>query len=336
MALKHCMVWAFGWGRVLAAPEKSVAAVKWRPSLAIVLGGTLGFVLLLPLAGIVLGMFLERYLDVQASYTIIFGSVVFVTGVLGFLLWRLIMRPVQALVEHSQDVLRNPNADHVPLPHYGTSELRGLGQAVLDMSHSLAARTRNLQAYTDHVTHELKSPLTSIVGATELLNISELPEDQKRQLLQDIAFSADRMSKLLDAMRSYREMIGVDSDPTSIDLTALELPKLITVRFFGRPTLPLSPEVATIVFTHFLRNAAEHGATRVDVCEIEDGVLIADDGTGISTANQSSVFDPFFTTKRATGGTGMGLTIVKTLLENGGLKVDLWQKNGGCVFAIRP
>ncbi len=318
-------------------PERPVhLRDKWRPSLALVLGGTLGVVLVLPVFAMLARREVGYSIGWDVSFAIALALVVTVVAVLGFLLWRLLMRPIRALAVHSQQVVQNPDARPPTVQHYGTAELRHLGQSVMDMSHSLTGRTQMLQAYIDHVTHELKSPLTSIAGAAELLENPDLAPNVRDDLIKDLAFSADRMAQLLDSMRTYRASVGTVWHGTPTKLDKIALPNVVPLRFFGSPSLPISQEAAEAILTQFVRNSAEHGASRVDICATADGVVIADDGSGVSQGNEQRIFEPFFTTKRGAGGTGMGLAIVKTMLEHGGLAVDLWQKNGGCVFAIRP
>ena len=48
------------------------------------------------------------------------------------------------------------------MAHYGTAEMQGLGQTILDMGRVLQGREAVLRSYADHVTHELKSPLTTL------------------------------------------------------------------------------------------------------------------------------------------------------------------------------
>jgi signal transduction histidine kinase len=100
----------------------------------------------------------------------------------------------------------------------------------------------------------------------------------------------------------------------------------------------MSPENAAIVFGHLIDNARRHGAGRVSVHVRTEGgmtqVRVADDGEGVSAANRAQVFEPFFTTRRASGGTGMGLGIVRALMRAHGGDIVLAQSAQGAAFDL--
>ena len=93
------------------------------------------------------------------------------------------------------------------------------------------------------------------------------------------------------------------------------------------------------MFTQLLSNARAHGATKVVVgAERRDDSLlirVADDGEGISPGNRKRIFEPFFTTRRETGGTGMGLQIVRALLASHGGAIELVETDRGATFLLR-
>ena len=74
----------------------------------------------------------------------------------------------------------------------------------------------------------------------------------------------------------------------------------------------------------------------IDVHKGEDTVALAltDDGPGIPEPNRSRIFDAFFTTKRDSGATGMGLTIVRSVIEAHGGTIALEPSRTGCRFEI--
>ena len=63
-------------------------------------------------------------------------------------------------------------------------------------------------------------------------------------------------------------------------------------------------------------------------------LTVSDDGPGISAANAVRIFDPFFTTDREGGGTGLGLSLVKSLLEAHGGTITLTKHTDGCQFVV--
>ncbi len=84
---------------------------------------------------------------------------------LGYLLLRLMSRPVQGLRDEARAIAAGETPNSTPLRHYGMRELADLGESMLSMADTLDQRSKEIATYTDHVTHELKSPVTSISGA---------------------------------------------------------------------------------------------------------------------------------------------------------------------------
>ena len=171
----------------------------WRPPLMLVLGGSLLAILVLPIYAAIIADFLTPLTGRRnAVFTVAAGSF-FVTLVLGWLLWRLILAPVQALAAKAE-LIRDGEAPSA-IDHYGTPEIGELAQAVLDMAEVLQSREMAVRGYTDHVTHELKTPLTAIRGAAELLNADEDVSPETRRLIETIAGAEKRAVKLLEAAR---------------------------------------------------------------------------------------------------------------------------------------
>ncbi|MFQ6554054.1 sensor histidine kinase [Aestuariibius insulae] len=322
------MAWASGWGRAPDALPLTEIRRKWRPSLAIVLGGTLLAVLGTPFAGLYLARLLSYPMTWTKAYAVLAVGLL-ITAVLGFLLWRLLLRPIRELATRASAISRG--APIAPLDHYGTSELRDLGGTVLRMGHVLQNREATIRAYTDHVTHELKSPLTIVAGAAELLE-GDVDEATRIKLAGQIAEAATRMTRLVDVQRDWaRATEGARGFARlSEAMTGHALP--IEVARDGE--VPLSPEALMLVLTHLARNAAEAGASRL-TAGVEDGLLwVEDDGPGISDGNRDRVFDPYFTTRRDTGGTGMGLAILRRLIDAQGGQITLAPSQGGARFEL--
>ncbi|KRS11596.1 hypothetical protein XM53_15060 [Roseovarius atlanticus] len=306
---------------------------KWRPPLALVIGGTLSAVLVLPV--IAIGYFkVAGFILGWGETTLLIGTLAVVTTLLlAFLLWRLVLRPVYALTAHAKAV--KDGRDDAPLPrHFGTPELTALGQAVLDMGSTLQDREAGLRAYTNHVTHELKSPLTSLIGAAELLEDDMATEDRAK-LTETIRTSAQKMQVLLDALRrlaTARDPLG--RGPTQLSEALKKVDAGLALKVHQNRAVPLDPDALHAILTHLAQNAAAHGARQLTITGTEAGFTVQDDGPGISQGNRARIFEPFFTTRRATGGTGMGLAIVRTMLGAAGGDIALLPSDRGALFDI--
>lgn len=301
---------------------------KWRPPLAFVLAGTLGAILGVPLVAIGYFRLAGGVLGWYETSLMLFWLAVIATTILALLLWRLVLRPVWALTAYAKAVTDGQPKDAPQ--HFGTPEFFDLGEAVLNMSATLQGREAVVRTYADHVTHELKSPLTVIRGAAELLGDPTLPEAERDKLLTRVDQATARMTALLDVQRAFaraQEPLPAGNSLLSDVGAGLQA----TVVSDGK--MPLHPDVGRLVLEHLVNNARDHGATDV-LLSVDNGVLrIADNGPGISDGNRDRIFDPFFTTRRDAGGTGMGLAIVRRMLEAQGARIDLLSGTG-TVFEI--
>ena len=312
-------------------------ADKWRPRLTLVIGGTLATVLCLPVLGIAWFKLAGNILGWLETAQL-FGAVALIsTLILAFLLWRLVLRPLRRLTVYSEAV-RAGRIDVDPPVHFGTREFGLLGQSVIEMAETLRGREAVLRSYADHATHELKSPLTVLRGAAELLDSPDLSEADRARLLAQIDEAADRMTALLDAQRLLaraqepmargKTRLGPLIAELQLEHAALEL------ILETDAVLPLSPDGLRLVLGHLLGNSAAHGARMVRIRAEPERLRVADDGPGVSPGNRARLFDPFFTTRRETGGTGMGLPIVRRLLEAHGAEIRLTDDGPGAVFEI--
>lgn len=308
---------------------------KWRPPLALVIGGTLAVVFCLPLVGIGYFKLAGNILGWGETAWLIFWMAVIATVILGYLLWRLVLRPVYALTRHANAV-RDGHAETALPPYFGTPEISALAQAVADMGATLHNREAGLRAFSNHVTHELKSPLTSIKGAAELLQ-GELDPDDRARLTQTVLVATSQMQEQLDALRrlaAARDPVGPGPTQISAGIEQIRPETHLDILLKDDAALPMDQEAVTVILGHLARNAEAHGATRLEIASQPFGFSVSDNGTGIAAGNRDRIFDPFFTTRRGTGGTGMGLAIVETMLQAVGGTIRLVPCQTGAMFAI--
>lgn len=290
---------------------------------------------------------LNKYLFQQRqTFVWLAISILVAATLIGLFLWRFLTRPLHQLRAQAHDIAMGEGGAH--LPSYGVRELADLGQSLIEMAATLRRNTDALQSYTKHVTHELKSPVTSIMGAAELLEAPKVQDARRLALASAIQSDAARMNNLLGRMREMAkgQTLGTGQATTLTQLcpplAQRFAPLAITTGGATDHPLPLPHEAAMICFGHLLENAIQHGAGRVDITfdPTRNLISVRDDGHGISAANLANVTEPFFTTRRSEGGTGMGLTICAEIIAQFGGALQISNRDPGTevkmTFEIRP
>jgi two-component system sensor histidine kinase KdpD len=221
-----------------------------------------------------------------------------------------------------------------------------------------ARQSENLRAaLLDSVTHELRTPLTGIKAAvTSLLSPYQLGDSQRNELLTIINEEADRLDRLVS---EATEMAQLDAQQVELHLqlapmrnaiqTAVEQSKPalaqhpVEVRI--APELPLvrmDVERIVEVLRHLLENAAKYSPPGTPITIIAElinkrvTVSVADRGAGIDDFEQNLIFEKFYRgrdQRYTIQGTGMGLAIVKAIVEAHGGAVGVTSQLGhGSVF----
>ena len=304
---------------------------KWRPSLWLVLGGALAGTLALSFLGLVALRYLGPEIGFRNAATLLALIIAGLTAVLWWLLLRLLLRPITA--GYAASVRATPDEPAAPPAHFGTRELSRMGVSVIDMAATLQDREATIRSYTDHVTHELKTPVTAISAATELLEDSEDLSAEDRRLVTQIRSAGAQIEGQLEALRhvmrareaSYRGTCTLAdlADDLRRDHRRLTTP------------LPLACKGLGIVLQHLLANAREMGADTVTLAARDGTLTVTDNGPGISSGNLPHIFEPFYTTRRDAGGTGMGLAIVSSLLAAHGARIEALSQTPSARFVIR-
>lgn len=320
----------------MAAPR---VPQKWRPTLAMVIFAVLLTVLALPAAIVIWFRALDNTTSAMGPIEAgALGLALVITLVIGVVFSRTITGPIDALIQRTRAIGKGGRAAIIAPDQQGTREIATLSQSFLDLAERLVDRTEYVSSFAAHVSHELKSPVTSIRGSAELLRDAEMTREERARFLDHIIADSDRLTALLD---SLRELARADLDVEAGSSTVSQAVAGGIASLNGEVDVPmaLGPEAARAVFGQLLRNAGEHGATSVTIAaERRGGMLairVADNGTGVSPGNRDRIFEPFFTTRRESGGTGMGLQIVRSMLAAHGGTIALLPSETGAVFELK-
>ena len=210
---------------------------------------------------------------------------------------------------------------------------------------------RNRKEFTANVSHELKTPLQSIIGSAELLeNGLVKPEDTKR-FVGNIKNEATRLVSLINDIIRLSQL-DEDSEPAteSVDLydVANEVIEVLTISAAKKQVeLSLNGESCVMkgirrylyeIIYNLCDNAIRYnkdgGKVAIDLKNAGDNIIlsVSDTGIGIPAEHQSRIFERFYRVDKShskeTGGTGLGLSIVKHAVAYHGGKVTLSSEVG--------
>jgi two-component system sensor histidine kinase KdpD len=207
-------------------------------------------------------------------------------------------------------------------------------------------------ALLDSVTHDLRTPLTAIrAAATTLVSQPDLPEPARADLAAVVDEESARLDRLIgqavEMAQLDAETLQIDARPENvrelIEMTVEEMRPLLRERPVevmvagDLSRAPMDRELVRRVLRHLIENAAKYsppGSLIVVSAEKDEYrllVTVADRGPGIDPGEQPFVFDKFFRGKKErvqAAGTGMGLAIVKAILEAHGGGIELVSQTG--------
>ncbi|MFN9741690.1 MAG: CHASE2 domain-containing protein [Acidobacteriota bacterium] len=247
-----------------------------------------------------------------------------------------------------------------PLVPTSPQEVIGIVVLIADISKRVEldrVKTETLQL----VSHELRSPLNSIRGLSDVLLKFSVDPQQSRELVETINLEARRLGETIN---SYLDLTRIESGHRPMARVPVEAPSLIdavlrrlavsaaekqmTLLTLIDPDLPLlelDPQLMDHALTNLISNAIKYSppGTRVTIAARQVGggavLSVADQGDGIPVAERERVFQKFYRLARdassETIGSGLGLSLVKEIVERHGGQVTIeTATEGGTVFVI--
>ena len=283
-----------------------------------------------------LGLFLLILPTLAAVCLPVFGM----AAVLSFWLTRRMVQPITHMAQHLDTIEADvPYEELIPLAH--------TVQADRQLQADNEAMRRE---FTANVSHELKTPLTSISGYAELLETRMARPEDVPEFGRRIHKEAGRMISLVSDILQLSELDGQQRqnfEPAPVDLAALvrdtaanmtmNARKAYVTLQYTAPDTPLMvqggrdllAELAMNLTDNAIRYNRPGGHVQIS-CGTADGcpyLQVEDNGIGIPQDAQSRVFERFYrvdkSRSKATGGTGLGLAIVKHIAMLHGAKIDL-------------
>lgn len=288
-------------------------------------------------------------------YTGMFISIGLVI-IVSILFSRYISRPILELEATARDIAHGNTNRTINLDR--KDEFGQLADSLNQMADRLRADNLEMkrmyqkqsQFFAD-ITHEIRNPLHTISGALEMLEMHDLDEDQKKKYIKTASRQTHRINRLFKDLVTLQRY---DSDDHFIETKPFDLQLLIqTLQELLEPdaedkglsliceTDPIrvqgDPNKIEQVLENLISNAIKFtndGDIRLNTIEKDDSVIIEveDTGIGISAEHLERLFDRFYRTDKARsrdkGGTGLGLAVVKSILNAHGTEIHVESEPG--------
>lgn len=281
---------------------------------------------------------LEELYKIRTGLTLVMGIAIFLTALVTFVLAWSISRPITRLARAARRIAAGER--DVVVPVGGSGEVRELSSAFATMTRELDHRLRYISEFAADVAHELKSPLTSIRGAAELLaeGAADDPETRER-FLRNILLDAERLDRLVSRLLELSRIDASREPMGEVDLAGLvgrvvdrtqsPDPKIAVRAPAAMPRLRGREADLERALLNLVENAIRFsppgGTVTIEIEADHDAVRIAvrDEGPGVPLEHRARIFERFFTTDAERDGTGLGLSIVRSVAEAHGGRAEL-------------
>ncbi|UCH24607.1 MAG: HAMP domain-containing protein [Trueperaceae bacterium] len=288
-------------------------------------------------------------------FTVVAAFIIFALGV--WLLSRQVLSPVQRVKEAAARVTSRDLSQRVPVPA-SSDEMRELAVTLNNMLDRLQESFETQRRFTADASHELRTPVTAIVGHANYLLRRASPTQEQVDSLMVIRREAERMAKLVnDLLELARADAGFSIQKEAMNL--LEVAEAVHMEIAPvagsteitvtapQPVVEVMGDPGRLkqVLHNLVQNAINAGASRINISlwQEKDKVCleIVDDGPGIPEEAIPHLFDRFFRvdgarTNRGDGnGSGLGLAIVRWVVQQHEGTVDVESELGkGTLFRV--
>ncbi|THB75979.1 MAG: two-component system sensor histidine kinase CreC [Desulfobulbaceae bacterium] len=275
-----------------------------------------------------------------------------VASLFSYLVSYWITRPIKRLTDYA---IGMTDGSRPPFPELGKSEISQMGTAFKEMQEALEGK-KYVEEYIQNLTHEIKSPLSAIRGAAELLD-EPMEENQRKRFLNNIKNESLRIQDIIDRML---ELAALENRQKLVKMEPVSLKGLVNTVVEGlesvmtRKSVSVSVALEDVTLTgdsfllhralvNLLQNSidfSEEGGAISIQCRQEGSHLmieIVDQGVGIEPYATQRIFEKFFSLQRPDSGkksTGLGLNFVREVAHLHGGTITLQNRTPRGVRAL--
>lgn len=274
-----------------------------------------------------------------------------------FWLTRQMTRPLTAMAKAADHMAKGDFSVQAPIE--GSSEVCALAAAFNSMAEQLNTLEESRRDFVANVSHELRSPITSIQGFAQGMLDGTIPEEDRTEYLQVVVDETHRLSKLIHGLLNLSRM---ENESTALALSSFDLNELARRVLISRINqidekeidvdVQFEQEVCYVwadadqieqVIINLVDNAIKFTPAKgkLTLTTLTRGKLtvlrVKDNGIGILPEDAAHIFERFYKADKAHTvgkGTGLGLAICQKIMEKHGQSIRLLNGSGGAEFEI--
>ena len=298
--------------------------------------------------------------ELSNNLMVLFAIALALAAAVGYWLTGVALQPINEATATALAITRTGNLKRrVPIRRQRMDEIGALISTFNEMLDRLEELFEKQRRFTGDISHELRSPLTTILGNLSLLRRAKnLPEEEQREMLDEMYSEAERMHRLISDLLLLSQAdsgLSINRAPVELDTLMLEAYRMARRRAGDRLNIQLTHEDQAVVMgdadrlrqvlDNLINNAIRYtpAGGRIELslhCTGNEAVItVADTGQGIAPEDLPHIFDRFYRADkartRAAGGTGLGLSIVKWIVDAHHGRVEVESTLGeGSTFRI--
>ena len=298
--------------------------------------------------------------ELEQKGVMIIAIIVALAIFFGYILSTILVKPFARVTKSIEDLTDGYQTENISVPDYTETVL------ITDAFNKMVTRMRVLdesrQEFVSNVSHELKTPLTSMkVLADSLVGQSGVPEELYQEFMRDITEEIDRENKIITDLLT---LVKMDKKTAELTISHLDINQLLesilkrlrpiadkrSISLILDSFRPVEADVDEIKFTSAISNLVENGIkynvdegwvrVSLDADHKYFSVTVADSGLGIPEDSIDRIFERFYRVdkshSREIGGTGLGLAITRSSITMHHGVIKVFSKEGeGTTFSVR-
>lgn len=257
-----------------------------------------------------------------------------VASVAAGLVARRVVRPLSELSAAAAAVASGVGRPHVV--EQGPDDVRNAAIAFNAMAHKVSRTLESQRHLLSAVGHDLRTPLTAMRINLEFIADEELRDGLMRNLDELQALTEQVLAAARGASGEQRRNVDLSALVESLCTDMDEIGEPVSWANHAPAPISCRPNEIKRAVRNLVENAVAYGSkAEVRIADRDDGydILVDDEGPGIPESDRQRVFEPFVrlesSRNEATGGTGLGLTLVKAIAEGHGGAILLENRPGG-------